>query len=126
MTYLGIDIGGTTAKLGIVTDDGTILARTAVATAGLQDGAAIVDAILQAAAPLVEAHRPAAVGIGSAGRIDVQNGVGFAREISRFKTSRCARRYRRHCTCRPFSTTTQTAPFWRKRHAAYARIAATR
>lgn len=75
MTYLGIDIGGTTAKLGIVTDDGTILARTAVATAGLQDGAAIVDAILCAATPLVEAHRPAAVGIGSAGRIDVKNGV---------------------------------------------------
>lgn len=68
MTYLGIDIGGTSVKLGVIDDRGAVLDRAAVPTASDRDS--LIEAIVAAARPLVDVHRPQAVGIGSAGRLD--------------------------------------------------------
>ncbi len=73
LTYLGIDIGGTGVKLGIVDDTMRLLCRTSIPTAS--DSETLIASILEAARPLAEAHHPQAVGIGSAGRIDRTNGV---------------------------------------------------
>ncbi len=73
--YLGIDIGGTGVKLGIVDDCYRVLAHTAIPTAADRSSDEIIHDILQAAFPLCEQYHPVAVGIGCAGRIDPVNGV---------------------------------------------------
>ncbi|MBL0126873.1 MAG: ROK family protein [Flavobacteriales bacterium] len=64
---LGIDIGGTTSKLGLV-HDGKVLARARINTLGHADEHAFADALADAGHRLVQAddHRPLrAVGIGA-------------------------------------------------------------
>lgn len=73
---LGIDIGGTGVKLGIVDiENGTVIAASAIPTGADRSSDAVIADILAAATPLVTAHRPTAVGIGSAGRIDPTRGM---------------------------------------------------
>lgn len=73
--YLGIDIGGTTVKLGIVDDTCRVLAQTEVPTLPHRPAEDIVGDIVSAAKPLCEQYRPTAVGIGSAGRIHPPSGT---------------------------------------------------
>lgn len=73
---LGIDIGGTGVKLGVVNiQNGDVLAATAIPTGAERSSDAVIADIVAAAVPLVAAHQPRAIGIGSAGRIDPTRGM---------------------------------------------------
>lgn len=75
MTRLGIDIGGTTVKFGIVDDTFRILEETAIPTGAERPTEAVVEDIIEAARPLIEKYSPVTVGIGSPGSIDSAAGV---------------------------------------------------
>lgn len=60
---LGIDIGGTTSKLGLV-QDGNVVARARIATAGHADDHAFADALAEAAKQLIQGQDEALIGIG--------------------------------------------------------------
>ncbi|MBK9177837.1 MAG: ROK family protein [Flavobacteriales bacterium] len=64
---LGIDIGGTTSKLGLV-QDGKVIARARFATTGHADVHAFADALAREATQMIRAHHEAsiqAIGIGA-------------------------------------------------------------
>jgi glucokinase len=72
---IAIDIGGTSAKLAIVAEDGTILSKSAVATPKTTTTGPIVDAYVQEARRLMELSREwhlevAGIGIGHPGFYD--------------------------------------------------------
>ena len=74
---LGIDVGGGSAKIGVVAPDGSVLGRCEVASDPQLAGGALLDTFLAAAARLqAEAGAPdlAGIGIGLPGQIDLQNG----------------------------------------------------
>ncbi|MBR5135215.1 MAG: ROK family protein [Clostridia bacterium] len=73
MSVLGIDIGGTGVKLGIVDDDHRVIEAVSVPTGDTADG--LIADIVRAATPLCQAHHPRAVGIGCAGRIHPPSGT---------------------------------------------------
>lgn len=75
MNRLGIDIGGTTVKLGIVNKSFEILEQTAIPTGADRSAEAVIGDIAAAARPLVEKYAPATVGIGSPGSVDPVAGV---------------------------------------------------
>ena len=75
MTRLGIDIGGTTVKFGIVDDTFRILEEAAIPTGAERPTEAVVEDIIEAARPLIEKYSPVTVGIGSPGSIDSAAGV---------------------------------------------------
>ena len=60
---LGIDIGGTTSKLGLVRD-GKVVARERIATTGHADDHAFADALAETAEQLISGHSEPFVGIG--------------------------------------------------------------
>lgn len=60
---LGIDIGGTTSKLGVV-KDGKVIARARLATTGHADDHAFADALAETAMQLINDAREPLVGIG--------------------------------------------------------------
>lgn len=70
---LGIDLGGTSAKIGIV-EDGVILESLTVPTRPDSDYDGIVRDLSQAALSLTEKHKIRKVGIGSPGLIDSVTG----------------------------------------------------
>lgn len=71
---LGIDIGGTTAKLGVVTGDLTVAAVETVPTAA-HTADDIVQALIAAAKMLCDRFPITAVGVGCAGRIHPPSGT---------------------------------------------------
>lgn len=73
MKSLGIDLGGTSAKMGVV-EDGVILATVSVPTRQDSDYKGIVHDLTQAAKELLKEHRVRKVGIGSPGLIDSVTG----------------------------------------------------
>lgn len=75
MTRLGIDIGGTTVKFGIVNDDFRILEETAIPTGAGRSTEAVVADIVAAARPLIAKYAPVTLGVGSPGSIDSAAGV---------------------------------------------------
>ena len=75
MTRLGIDIGGTTVKLGIVNEVFEILEQTAIPTGADRSSEAVIGDIAAAARPLMEKYAPVTVGIGSPGSVDPVAGV---------------------------------------------------
>ena len=71
---LGIDIGGTGAKLGVVDEEFNIVERATVPTAGeTADG--IINAIIVCAKGLMAKYPVTEAGIGSAGRVVRETGV---------------------------------------------------
>ena len=81
MKSLGIDLGGTSAKLGVV-EDGIILASASVATRADSDYEGIVRDLTEAAKKLVAGHRIRKIGIGSPGLVDSVTGkVCFSNNI---------------------------------------------
>lgn len=80
--WLGIDIGGTAIKAGIVDEGGSLLRHASQPTPAALGRQAILDAALALARELLAAEPSVAgVGIGSAGRIDSVNGtVRYATE----------------------------------------------
>jgi len=75
MTRLGIDIGGTTVKFGIVDDTFRILEEAAIPTGADRPTEAVVADIITAARPLIEKYAPVTLGVGSPGSIDSAAGV---------------------------------------------------
>ena len=73
MISLGIDLGGTSAKLGVV-EDGVILASATVATRADSDYEGIVHDLTEAAKGLLAGYRVRKAGIGSPGLIDSVTG----------------------------------------------------
>ncbi len=78
--YIGLDLGGTNIKAGIVDDAGTILTQTSVATPSQASVDALVDALANVCQTLANAanlpiDQVAAIGIGSPGAIDFENGI---------------------------------------------------
>ncbi len=72
---LGIDIGGTAVKLGIVDDNGCVVEQRAIPTGAERPVCEILKDIIDAATPLCETYHPRAVGIGSPGRVDPVRGL---------------------------------------------------
>ena len=70
---LGIDIGGTTAKLGVLDNDLTVIARETVATAGCSSED-IISGLIAASRALCATYPITAVGVGCAGRIHPPTG----------------------------------------------------
>jgi len=75
MNRLGIDIGGTTVKLGIVSEAFQILELASIPTGANRTSEEVIDDILAAARPLIEKYAPATVGVGSPGSVDTEAGV---------------------------------------------------
>lgn len=75
---VGIDIGGTKIAAGVVDEQGRILARQRVATAG-RDAERVEQAVADLVLRLREQHKIEAVGIGAAGFVDEKRSrVNFA------------------------------------------------
>lgn len=79
---IGVDVGGTTTKIGIITDKGNILEKWEIATRTENNGAAIVDDIWTSIANKMETlkwntDRLLGIGIGAPGFADVASGVIF-------------------------------------------------
>ena len=79
-TYLGIDIGGTAVKLGLVTETGEVLRRaeTSVSFDGYKTP--ILDTVRKAAAELLaqcraDGQAPAGAGVSATGQIDSSQGI---------------------------------------------------
>lgn len=73
-----VDIGGTKIAAAVVSPDGTVLARTRRPTPADRDGEAVLDAAAEALAELATSDhwpRVAALGIGSAGPVDISRGT---------------------------------------------------
>jgi len=72
---LGIDLGGTSAKVAVVRPPNRILREQSVLTGGTSNPKAIVKHIARVARNLVGNRRIESAGVGVAGDIDSQNGV---------------------------------------------------
>lgn len=71
---IGIDLGGSSAKIGLVTESGAILSKTVVPIERTAEPAAILDAIRRATADLFcakPAPSPRVIGVGAPGPLDV-------------------------------------------------------
>lgn len=75
MTRLGIDIGGTSVKFGIVDEQFHILEQTAIPTLADRPSKALIADIAAAAKPLIDTYKPETVGIGSPGSINPKEGI---------------------------------------------------
>ena len=75
MSYrLGIDIGGTTAKIGVVDENFKVVKSAAAPTKGISaDG--IIESIAEAARPLLREYKVESAGIGSPGRVVRETGI---------------------------------------------------
>jgi glucokinase len=80
MHYIGIDIGGTKIAGGIVTNDGTIIAREERPTPIKEGGQRILQDAIEVAKSLIQAanHKIQAVGIGAGGQIDTIQGLVYS------------------------------------------------
>ena len=72
---LGIDLGGTAIKAGLVDEEGRILSSKTVRTPVSEGPDAILAAIAALCRSLTEKASVPSVGIGAPGRIDSENGV---------------------------------------------------
>ncbi|GAA4808262.1 ROK family protein [Actinomycetospora chlora] len=68
MLTVGVDIGGTSVRAGVVDADGTVIAEVAAPTA--RDAAGLDDTVVDLVGGLAARHRVAAVGIAVAGFVD--------------------------------------------------------
>ena len=76
--YIGIDIGGTSIKAGIVDENGTILVKDAVKTDARQerlapDAAALAEQLLKQAG--LTTGDITGIGMGIPGTVDAENGI---------------------------------------------------
>ncbi len=103
----GVDFGGTAIKLGLVADDGEVVADTTIPTLGHSSPDALVELLAQTIRDLLRVTRPAAtglrgVGIGVPGLVDVSRGIVHELvNVSRWKDVPLGRllRERLRCPC---------------------------
>ena len=79
-TYLGIDIGGTAVKLGLVAESGEVLLRSETSVSFDGYRTPILDTVRAAAAHMLDdcraaGYRPAGAGVSATGQIDSEKGV---------------------------------------------------
>ena len=82
---LGIDVGGGSAKIGLVAPDGTVIARTQVVSNPALEGGALLDSYLNAAFALqaeIKATKLAGIGIGLPGQIDTAAGTTYVGNVA--------------------------------------------
>ena len=72
--YIGVDIGGTSAKYGLITEDGRILHRGSFPTAGLQGRAQFVSLLCDAVDALAP-EQAAGIGVCTLGAVDPASGL---------------------------------------------------
>ncbi len=76
MNYrIGVDIGGTSIKIGVVDDNFNICAKTSISTLTERGSEPIISDIIGACKGLAEKYLIERIGIGSAGAIDPVNGI---------------------------------------------------
>ncbi|MDR2201492.1 MAG: ROK family protein [Clostridiales bacterium] len=75
MNYVGIDIGGTFIKAGLVDENGGIVKKSSVPTLATRKWERVMDDIVAQINRLTAGAGYAAVGVGSPGAIDSANGV---------------------------------------------------
>lgn len=76
MSYrIGVDIGGTSVKLGVVGEDYKIIEKLRFPTGEDCTSDSIVNGVIDNCRLLIEKYNIEAIGIGSAGRIDSVNGI---------------------------------------------------
>lgn len=74
--YVGIDVGGTTAKIGLVNDDGTIFEKTQVQTLKSLDWREIVDNYAKPIETWINGgHKIKGIGLGTPGFVNKKNGI---------------------------------------------------
>ena len=74
-TLIGIEIGGTKLQLAVGMTDGSIIELVPIAADRKGGGAGIRHQIAEALPPLLNRHRPSAIGVGFGGPIDWKTGV---------------------------------------------------
>jgi glucokinase len=74
-TLIGIEIGGTKLQLAVGTTDGSIIELVPIPADRQGGGAGIRQQIAEALPPLLNRHRPSAIGVGFGGPIDWKTGV---------------------------------------------------
>ena len=90
---LGIDVGGGSAKIGLVAPDGSVLGRCEVASDSQLTGGDLLDTFLAAAARLqAEAAAPhlSGIGIGLPGQIDLLNGTTYVGNVPSLNSCPCS------------------------------------
>ena len=83
LTSGAVDIGGTATKIGIITEGGSVLARTAIPTSPDRGPTQLVDHIAATLRPMLEAtaangHAASGVGVSIAGFLDREHTAMFA------------------------------------------------
>lgn len=75
MSYIGIDIGGTNTKLGLVSNDGVVLSKNSLVTN--KDFSAMIDALTSACKEFIKESKDKVlgIGIGCPGLINSSSGV---------------------------------------------------
>jgi glucokinase len=74
---LGVDIGGTKIMAGLVTSEGECLLIEERATEANRGKSVLLESLEQLIADMLSRHQVEAIGIGSAGRIDTDNGTVY-------------------------------------------------
>ncbi|MBE7049263.1 MAG: ROK family protein [Ruminococcaceae bacterium] len=82
MYYIGIDLGGTGAKAGVVTEDGKIIAKSTASTKGVEGYENIVKVMADITYDVIEKANITkddikSIGIGCPGSIDDKNGIVY-------------------------------------------------
>ncbi len=72
---LGIDLGGTSAKIAVVTESAKIVKQSSVATSGFPGPAELSVKLSEVCQQLLEGRKVSRLGVGVAGDIDSQRGV---------------------------------------------------
>jgi glucokinase len=76
MTYrLGIDLGGTSAKIALVNNKNKIIKEGSVPTQGFPNPGHLCERMIEVALRLTQPNKPKSLGVGVAGDIDSKNGV---------------------------------------------------
>ena len=91
LACVGIDVGGTYIKGGVVRDDGTVLAEKNKKTNGNQGPDAVLESIVRLVQELIsESEAPVqGVGVGVPGQIDVARGMVRSAESPRITQHSC-------------------------------------
>lgn len=101
MHFLGVDVGGTGIKTGVVSEDGTIIAKKRIPTKGLTGYREIVEAMAKLSLETIASANLSvfdikSVGIGIPGACDDKNGVAYYCNNLYMKNAPICSEFRKH------------------------------